>query len=439
MKRRTTAVFGIAALMCVLGAACGSSSKSSSSATSAAQTTTAAPTTAGSATTTAAAGSASTGAATTGGGQATGSPIHIGLVCSCSGSFGGPLQAASKTYQAWAKSVNDSGGLNGHPLAIDMQDDKVDPGQSQTIVQKFISDKVDAIVDVSNVDSVWASAVATAKIPVVGGLTTAILYDTNPMFFPAGGTIRSTAMSDLLVAKDAGATSFGYLYCAESPLCSQLVSVFKANGPKVGIKADFSAGISATQPNYTAECVAAQGAGVNAVLPGSSPAVIARIAEDCSRQSYKPIYIVPSLSFASSFATVTGLKDNTWTSYGNLPYWQQDPAVNEMNAAVDKYYPGLRNDKDNFAQVAMSLWASGILMAHAVKASGVTATDDVTSDVVIKGLNSLKADDLGGLSPPLTFTEGKLHSVDCWFVGSLKSAALTLENGGKPQCIQIPS
>jgi branched-chain amino acid transport system substrate-binding protein len=85
--------------------------------------------------------SASGSTSATGGGQgsAAGSPVKIGVLCSCSGPFGTTIAAAWNVVQAWEKSVNASGGLNGHPVDLTELDNASNPGTAATNAQKIIS------------------------------------------------------------------------------------------------------------------------------------------------------------------------------------------------------------------------------------------------------------------------------------------------------------
>src|SRR5262245_62537004 len=82
-----------------------------------------------------------------------GAPIKVGVICSCSGPFGTYIGAAGKVADAWAKSVNASGGINGHPVDITILDDASTPGTSVTRAQSLIDDGVHVILDATCADT----------------------------------------------------------------------------------------------------------------------------------------------------------------------------------------------------------------------------------------------------------------------------------------------
>jgi branched-chain amino acid transport system substrate-binding protein len=412
---------GVGALAVVAGlAACSSSSKHTAGS---------APTTgsAGSSASTAPSSSASSAAAT-------GGPIKVGLICDCSGPFGATIAAAGDVGRAWAKSVNAAGGIDGHTVDLTVLDDTSNPGTSATEATTLINDHVAVILDDSNFDAAWASSVSAAGIPVVGGNFSAEPYLTNPDFYPSGQTNDSITYANVSVAKMAGATNIGDLYCAEAPQCQQSVALITAAGKQLGVPSVYSGSIAATAPNYTAQCVAAQQAHVTALFIGHSSGVIARVGHDCTQQNYTPTYITEGTGYQALLNSAPGLKDHLWSDYPDLPFWDNAPEVQAMKTAVDQAYPGLTENANEFSEYAVQTWTAGILIEHAVKASGAASGATVAAADVTKGLNSIKNDNLDGWSPPLTFTAGQPHKVDCWFVARLQNGTPSLVNGGQLSC-----
>jgi branched-chain amino acid transport system substrate-binding protein len=355
------------------------------------------------------------------------------MICACSGAFGTNISAGAKIADAWMKNVNATGGINGHPVQMTTSDDASTPGTSVTKVQELISAKVDVILDLTTLDATWADAVAKASIPVVGGLFTSTSFYTNPMFFPSGQTNDSITYANVLTAKQANATNIGVIYCAEAPQCQESVDPTKTVGQQLGIPVVYSASISATQPNYTAQCVAAQQAKVSALLVLHSGTVVAKLAADCSRQGYSPIYITEGTGWTNVMQSTVGLKDNTWSPFPILPYYGDQPPVQQMNAVIDKYYPGLRNDP-SYSEGGVQTWTGGLLIEAAVKASGLGPNDASSAAAMIKGLTSLKNETLGGWSPPLNFPAGQPHPIKCWFTAHLQNGTAALANNGQLSC-----
>ncbi len=64
-----------------------------------------------------------------------------------------------------------------------------------------------------------------------------------------------------------------------------------------------------------------------------------------------------------------------------------------------------------------------------------TASGAVTAASITGGLNSLKNDTLDGWSPPLTFTAGQDHKVDCWYTAKVVNGTPSMANGAKTSCL----
>jgi branched-chain amino acid transport system substrate-binding protein len=314
------------------------------------------------------------------------------------------------------------------------EDDASVPGNSITDIQTLISDHVVAIADMSDFDETWASTIQAAHIPIVGVFPDNVPMYTNPDFYPIGQTNDSITYALAATAKAAGATNLGVMYCAEAVVCQQDVAPIKAAGQPLGVPVAYNAEVSATAPNYTAQCVAAQQQHVSAVIILDASSVDSRIGADCARQGYFPIYLIEGIGFSDIQLSAPGIKNNLWGEYPNLPFWANTPAVSTMNAAIDKYYPALRGNTTLYTTLVSDSWVSGLVLAQAIQAGGLGPNDTPSAAEVTTGLETLKGYTVDGLAPPLTYAAGKDHPVDCWFIGRVQNGATMLENNGQITC-----
>ncbi len=89
-------------------------------------------------------------------------PITIGISLSFSGDFKDDGQAMKQGYQLWADSVNNQGGLLGHPIKLIILDDKSDPDQ--------VAKNYTTLIHADHVDLVFgpfSSLLTKAAAPVV--------------------------------------------------------------------------------------------------------------------------------------------------------------------------------------------------------------------------------------------------------------------------------
>jgi branched-chain amino acid transport system substrate-binding protein len=367
---------------------------------------------------------------------ATGTPIKVGFVCTCTGpgGQGGFNIVGMDVYKTWANAVNAAGGVAGHPVQLIVKDDMTNPGTALTAVQGFIADHVVAIADLSEIDATFASAVQAANIPVVGIFTVAAPFNTNPDFYPEGQTASALFDSLIATAKASGATSIANMYCAEAPTCALGAPALLAAGKRLGLPDVYNASIAGTAPNYTAQCVAAQQAGAKSLWIADAGEVITRVAADGGRQGYTPINVLEGEVFGMNLTEIPQFKNNLWAEFPDLPFFANTPAVQQFNAAIDKYYPGLRENPNKLTQDSFMAWTSGKLLEDAIKAGGLTPSDMPSAAEVKKGLESLKGDTVGGLTPPLTFSSGQPHHDNCWFTARVMNGVPQVQNNGQVTC-----
>lgn len=363
-----------------------------------------------------------------GGGKA---DIEIGSIGTYSGPPAATAAGAQQTLQAWADSVNAAGGINGHKVHLTIKDDANNPTQALTAVKGMVEqDHVIAIVaSESDADHAFATYLASKGIPVVGGISITNTFQTNPNFFPSSTTIGPQIYGSIALAKQQGAKHLGYLYCAESPLCAQTAPLYKALAGAAGMSFVYGTKISSSAADYTAPCLAAKNAGVDALSIGTAANVALRVATACDQQGLKPVEVATTNSVNSSWLTVPAV-DGVVSAAGQFPWFDTSTATKQYRDALAKYAPELAANSGG-GTGASNAWVAGKLFEAAVKASG---TKDVTSSSVLDGLYKLHNETLGGLAPPLSYAKGKAHAVTCYFSVGVKGGKFTEPNGLKTQC-----
>jgi branched-chain amino acid transport system substrate-binding protein len=322
------------------------------------------------------------------------------------------LSTIKDVNEAWAKSVNASGGINGHPVKMVVVDDGGVPAKGLAAAKKLIEqEKVIAIVgQLSLTDGAWEKYVASKGVPVVGGLPIAAPFLKNPDWFASGASqiVVTAAIAD--EAKQAGKKSLGVMYCAESPVCAQLDPLAKGAAKLFGL-GYHSGKVSSTAPNYTAPCLANKGAGADAIYIAMNSAVVQRVIDACAKQGYKPLSVSSTNVVGKAWLSNPNLDGAIAVSTNATP-WTDGAAVKEFLAALDEYAPGV-TENDGFGVNQIYPWAGGKLFEAAAKAAKLTPTS--TPADLKKGLYTLKDETLGGLTPPLTFAKGKPAFPTCYF------------------------
>jgi branched-chain amino acid transport system substrate-binding protein len=378
----------------------------------------------------AACGSSSSGGPSAG--KTTAAPIVIGEICSCSGSpaFASAYVPALDGIEAWADTVNSSGGIDGHRIDLITKEDDFNAAQSLAAAQQLISDKVVAIVDDTALEPAWQSAVIAADIPVVGPFTDNSVFDQSPDFYASGETSLVDMLAVVSQAKAAKATKIGVMYCAESPQCALFTGQIKSAATELGgVTVPYSASVSATAPNYIAQCVAARQAGVTALFLASTSSVEDEIATNCQSQGFSPTYVTAATGAALQTAHSSGFSRSWWTTFTDIPFFASTPAVDAYDSAMNKLYPQYREN-----DTALRNWVVGKLITAGLEAAKIPSGTDPTAALFTKGLDSLRNDTLDGMAPPLTFTAGEPHHVNCWFSVSVHNGTPQILNDGRVSC-----
>ncbi|MBY8862971.1 ABC transporter substrate-binding protein [Nocardia sp. CA2R105] len=357
----------------------------------------------------------------------------IGAIAGCSGGQASSLGGTCKTMQAWAQSVNDAGGINGHKISLIVKDDGGNPTTANTMIHELVDrDHVIAIVgDSSNVSGTWASYVDAKGIPVVGGFPTASPFTNDPNFYSIGANLVTMQYATMQEVVNHGYNKFGFLYCAEAPTCAQSVPLLQtaAKLAGVGVTAEKVAG---NAPDFTAQCLEMKNAGTQTLEVGSSTDVAIRVLDACRTQGLN----APLYASDGTITTDWAKRPNTQGMFGTeltAPwFYTQLPAIQQYHDAVKKYAPEVYNSSQ-FGSNSTYMWVAGKLFEAAAKAGNLG--DHPTSQDVKRGLYALKGETLDGLTAPLTYTKGKPSVNNCYFPIEIQNSQFIAPHGATPTCI----
>ena len=354
----------------------------------------------------------------------------IGSIGSYTSAAGSTIAPMGPALQAWAASVNASGGIDGHPLDLILKEDGNTPATGLAEAQELVNDHVVALVfDGSFTDYAWSSIFKKAGIPVVGG-SSATIQPNNPLYFPSGTTTAALSYGIEYALKLEGVTKVAVPYCAEIAACATAVNTAKPAAEAVGLQVVWGGGVSGSSPDLTPQCIAAKSAGADGVEVALTEQESIHFAEDCAQQGWHPVYGFSTNGINDDLLHIPALATQTISTSGQttVPWFlNSTPALQAFHAAMAKYAPGTKLTSG----AALTAWVGGMLFQAAVQASG---SSTVTSQSVINGLYKLHDDTLGGLAPPLTYTPGKQSTVDCFFVAGIKNAQYFAPLGLKPAC-----
>lgn len=366
-----------------------------------------------------------------------GVPVVLGQVGNFSGVAGPVVAAARTTMAVWAKDVNARGGLACHPVMLHQRDDGLDQSRSAAAVQELVQEKkAVAIVGAMAILTMagFASALERMQVPAVGGDGLTLDWDRNRYLYRQGAGAERQVGGLFAHLVTEGKTKLGLLYCIETPSCSAGTKVVAAEAKRAGGELVYQAQVSASQTEYSAQCLNARNVGVQAIYMALDGASIARVARSCAAIGYHP-------QFASAGGVISGaqaidplIRENTFATTSLTAPWmlRDSPGQRAFHDALARYAPGVEPDSN-----AISAWTSGKLLEAAVAGLGPSARNrPLTSTMILEGLATVRNESLGGLTPPLTFESDRTREkpVRCVFFELLTAAGWTAPRGNRTIC-----
>lgn len=420
MKRRIQATtYGLALLMLAACSSGGSTAGGNSSAAAGSSGAAAGSSSAAAASSSAAAGSSS---------AAGGKEIVIGNIGSYTGPQSGSIGPTKAVLEAWAADTNAAGGIGGRPVRLVIKDDGSNATTSLGAAKELVeTEKVVAIVsDMSLFDSAWAKYISGTGVPVIGGQPFQTPFFKEQDFFPSGTNAVARSYGELLEAKKIGPT-FGSLYCAEAPACKTGADIFVAFAPSLGMKVPVVQSVSASSPNFTAQCQALIDAGVNAYHTAHANQVTIRIQDACFAQGLKAPQVATGGIATDQWLPLESLQ-GTINIELNFPYFDSSiPATKAYQDFLDKHSlrEKVNGSLGTYAYVGAKLFE---------KAAAGVGTAEIAPASLKTALYAMKGETLEGLAPPLTFNPKGPTLINCWFLGVIQNKKWVAPRGVKTQC-----
>jgi branched-chain amino acid transport system substrate-binding protein len=361
------------------------------------------------------------------------SEIRIGAVGELSGVVGSVLADSPKAVQAWQASVNARGGVNCHPIRYFVADDGGDPSRNQALVKQMVEqDHVIAFVQMVAPLAGKASVdyLTNKRIPVIGdGDGEPWFYD-SPMYFPqvssGDGLVASAYAAAGTVGRATGKQKLAVLTCVEAEVCTRAYELAGEYGPKFGMTVVYRSQASLAQPDFTSACLDARSAGANVFFVGMDANSTVRVARSCHAVNFDPQYAMVASSNGPQVLSDPRLNGAVIGAVTVPWFFTDNPGVVEYQSTLKQYGPGVPINP-----ASLIGWVSAKLFELATR----RLPEPPTSQGILEGLWSIKDNDLGGLTGPLTFTRGEnAPKKYCYWLVQIKDGQYTTPNGAQRSC-----
>jgi branched-chain amino acid transport system substrate-binding protein len=369
-----------------------------------------------------------------------GSPLIIGQDISATGIIGADIGSAKPVLAAWVSYVNSQfGGLQCHPVQLYSEDDQSDPNKAASNVNDLVQNK-HAVALVANYVPIsisgFRSALDQNNVPAVGGDLFALDWDQDPLMYPVGTGVEADAYGSVQSLAAAGHKKVAVLYCVEAAICPPYNADIQKDAGKAGATVVYSASVSITQPDYTAECEAAKNAGATQIAMIVDGGAVDRLAASCKSIGYVVPYAIASLG-ATFSKTDPNIAAMTATIASQAVPWilNNTPAEQAFQTAMKTYAPGLVLDPTTTVA-----WADGMMLQAAINQLGTAARGvNITTAMIRQGLAKIQNEALGGLISPQSYSPsgGPNPPNQCYFPAFFNTGSQwTAPLGSNNACLQ---
>jgi branched-chain amino acid transport system substrate-binding protein len=361
-------------------------------------------------------------------------PINIGLTTSMSGVFAATCVPQVNGEQAYIKSFNKAGGVNGRPINLDVVDDAADISKAVSNARTFIQNKDFAVFGECSTSAAAAIApvLSSAQVPFVFSYAAdQALYDppekyvftVNPAYTQQATTLLSEAVSE---AKKKGITNITVDEVEANVAGYQAtINALKGEASKLGITYKNTILTQNGTADYgpTALKVKADNPTILFVQGGAPDG--ARLVKALSSAGAMPQYFLGVSAMASdAFITAGGnLTGSHLRLLSSVPAVQDMPKDSKCVAILKK------------AKVTVepqALWGCGA--AEILGATLKDAGKNLTTASFLKAIESQKNAKLSDVFPPITLSSKSHLALDSMYLVTLKDGQLT--SSAKPQVLK---
>jgi branched-chain amino acid transport system substrate-binding protein len=367
---------------------------------------------------------------------ATGTPLKIGVLVNATGIASQGQGNAVTVLNAWAKAVNAEGGLANHPVQFAVEDTKGSGPAATAAAARVARDKriVALLLFDLQTEAIYADAVTKAGLPVIGGMGVAPnAWGAKPNWLPLTTTYPAVINMGMVMAKEAGATKTAFAVCAENPGCSLAAPLAKKATQTLGMQYAGDLKVSASAPDYTAQCLQLKEDGVDYLGLGLDVQTAMRLAGACKTQQYGGQYgvwtgtVVPKLMVENDPGVPLSV------GLTSFPWWVDDAPV----AAYREMMEAQAVSEDVWADPhSTAAYATVELFRKTVEANRSRFRGTPTRKDVLEAYGTIKDETLDGLlAQPVTFTPGKPEPLNnCYWLARFENGEFSGADLGKPTC-----
>ena len=284
------------------------------------------------------------------------------------------------------KQANASGGINGHPIDLQVCDSDLNPNKETACFQQAVTDHDVAVVGSFLLFGTGMKLLQAAGIPFIGGNGTTLAEYTNPVSFPADSGEVGWYDGEAALLQKAGVTKPAIMYC-DTSACDLSVQYAQQYWKQSGGGAIKQVLAPMASADFSAQASSAASGGTNGVMMASATQEIPKMVTDLRQANFTgPVALIDAfvdtstLSAMGSYANgllVSGLLDpTTQTSNPGVKAFVNAMNAEDPSALKDGISEHAWNGFDLFGQVAKTI--SGPVTAASLLKAMQSVTKPIT-------------------------------------------------------------
>jgi len=322
--------------------------------------------------------------------------------------YSGPASAygvIGTTEAAYFRKINAEGGINGRKITFISYDDAYNPAKTVEQARKLVeSDEVLLIFSPlgTPTNSAIQKYMNEKRVPQLFVSSGATKWN-NPHDFPwTMGWLPNFQSEARIYAKyilkEKPNARIAVLYQNDDYGKDYLKGLKGGLGDKAASMIVAEDAYEVTEPTIDSHIIKMKSLNADVFVNISTPKFAAQAIRKAAEIGWKPLHFLNNVSVSvgvvmkpAGFEASQGIISSYYLKDPTDPQWKNDPAMKELNAFLDKYYP----DANRTDAAVIYAYTMAQALEHVLNACG----DNLTRENVMKQAASIKNLELGGLLP----------------------------------------
>ena len=347
--------------------------------------------------------------------------ITIGQIADISEPVPGLFKSAQVADQAYAKYINDQGGIYGRKIVVDSRDSAFNPAKIQSDAADIAAHDFAFVGNYTLFDIGMQPTIDSQHVPNISVAIGSALGNDPNTYSPTPSTLNDYALGpyEYLKQKYPDAIKHvGVIFSAATASTQQSWAVQQQALQHLGFNIVYARGFNQSETTFDSDILKMKDAGVQLFLGVAFPDNYgATFARELAQQNFHPIN-VETASYGSNLVSLAGpAAEGMYIVLGSALFLGEDATAVPAVATFDKYMKQI-DSTDSIALWGASSWSAMALFVQALKNAG----QNPTRASLVSALNKITSFTSDGLIPasnPAQNVPGH-----CWLLAQVKNGKI---------------